>query len=199
MGRIYWYMKMLRFLGHPEAPMVGDADHPSDSLPSIRDVFPDQFPAPSAQAASIENPQSGTQQPPPEAAPSSAQEEAYAKRKYVCETCHKRFLRPSSLRAHLVVHTGDRPYPCPYPGCTKRFTSKSNMKRHRQTHGSAASDAAPAAGPSTAPGALDTVAAQASSSSSTSPSAGHFGVLNLDQLHPSHSPGAAGQQRNTNP
>lgn len=157
--------------------MVGDADQPSESLPSIREVFPDQFPPPSAQTSPAEDPASGAQLP---EGPTPLQDEAYAKRKYVCDTCQKRFLRPSSLKAHLVVHTGDRPYACPHAGCTKRFTSKSNMKRHHQTHGAPAPDAEAAAGPSTAP----------------SSSAGHFGVLNLGQRHahqPPPYPDAAGQ------
>ncbi|GJE97221.1 C2H2-type zinc finger protein [Phanerochaete sordida] len=182
--------------------MVGDADHPSESLPSIREVFPDQFPPSSAQAGATEDPQGGAQAP---EAPAAAQDDAYAKRKYVCETCQKRFLRPSSLKAHTVVHTGDRPYACPFPGCTKRFTSKSNMKRHHQTHGGAAPEPEPVAGSSTGPGTLAagapaTAASQAGGSSSAgSSSAGHFGVLNLGQQHPPRPPppqppGPAGQR-----
>lgn len=168
--------------------MVGDADQPSESLPSIREVFPDQFPPPSAQTSPAEDPASGAQLP---EGPTPLQDEAYAKRKYVCDTCQKRFLRPSSLKAHLVVHTGDRPYACPHAGCTKRFTSKSNMKRHHQTHGAPAPDAEAAAGPSTAQGTPAEPPAPAPSSS-----AGHFGVLNLGQRHahqPPPYPDAAGQ------
>jgi uncharacterized Zn-finger protein len=29
-----------------------------------------------------------------------------------CESCGKEFSRPSALKTHTYVHTGERPYPC---------------------------------------------------------------------------------------
>ncbi|KAJ1725899.1 hypothetical protein LPJ61_005567, partial [Coemansia biformis] len=43
-------------------------------------------------------------------------------RKYECEYCKKRFLRPSSLTSHVYTHTGERPFACAYPGCSRRFS-----------------------------------------------------------------------------
>ncbi|KAF9646655.1 hypothetical protein BDM02DRAFT_3099494 [Thelephora ganbajun] len=55
-------------------------------------------------------------------------------RKHVCHHCGKRFNRPSSLTIHYHTHTGERPYPCPYPGCLRTFNVSSNMRRHYRNH-----------------------------------------------------------------
>lgn len=55
-------------------------------------------------------------------------------RKYQCHFCHKRFARPSSLRTHTYSHTGQRPFPCTFEGCDKRFSVLSNMRRHLRRH-----------------------------------------------------------------
>ncbi|EJD00689.1 uncharacterized protein FOMMEDRAFT_47023, partial [Fomitiporia mediterranea MF3/22] len=51
-----------------------------------------------------------------------------------CHMCGKMFNRPSSLKIHLTTHTGERPFPCPYPGCGRAFNVSSNMRRHFRTH-----------------------------------------------------------------
>ncbi|PIA16978.1 hypothetical protein COEREDRAFT_25498, partial [Coemansia reversa NRRL 1564] len=55
-------------------------------------------------------------------------------RKYECEYCRKRFSRPSSLASHIYTHTGERPFACDFPGCSKRFSVQSNLRRHRKVH-----------------------------------------------------------------
>jgi hypothetical protein len=55
--------------------------------------------------------------------------------KHICQTCGRPFLRPSSLETHYRHHTGERPFPCPFPGCKRAepnngFSVQSNMKRH---------------------------------------------------------------------
>ncbi|KIP06094.1 hypothetical protein PHLGIDRAFT_472081 [Phlebiopsis gigantea 11061_1 CR5-6] len=86
-----------------------------EQLPSIRDIFPDYFPL-------MEEPEK------------SYTDAAYARRKYGCDLCEKRFQRPSSLQAHMVSHTGERPHACPITNCTKRYSTRSNMKRHVASH-----------------------------------------------------------------
>ncbi|KAJ7174791.1 hypothetical protein C8R46DRAFT_891860, partial [Mycena filopes] len=55
-------------------------------------------------------------------------------RKHICPQCHKRFQRPSSLKIHANIHTGDTPYSCPHPGCGRAFNVASNMRRHFRKH-----------------------------------------------------------------
>lgn len=59
-------------------------------------------------------------------------------RRHLCTVCEKLFLRPSSLRTHLLTHTGEKPHSCPVVGCDrhgegKGFSVRSNMKRHVRT------------------------------------------------------------------
>ncbi|XP_045449266.1 zinc finger protein 77 [Melitaea cinxia] len=48
-----------------------------------------------------------------------------------CPVCKQIYLR-SNLRAHLLTHSGKRPYHCVI--CNKAFTTKWNLKLHRWTH-----------------------------------------------------------------
>ncbi|KAJ3783351.1 hypothetical protein GGU10DRAFT_361091 [Lentinula aff. detonsa] len=49
-------------------------------------------------------------------------------RKHACSMCHKRFDRPSTLRKHLLVHTGEKAFQC--ETCGRRFGVASNLNRH---------------------------------------------------------------------
>ncbi|KAL0129040.1 hypothetical protein PUN28_004027 [Cardiocondyla obscurior] len=51
-----------------------------------------------------------------------------------CTFCSRVFPREKSLQAHLRTHTGERPYPCDYPGCTKAFTQSGQLKTHQRLH-----------------------------------------------------------------
>ena len=44
-----------------------------------------------------------------------------------CETCHKRFTRPSALAVHTHMHTGAKPFTCPV--CQRAFSVNSNLRR----------------------------------------------------------------------
>lgn len=51
-----------------------------------------------------------------------------------CTFCNRVFPREKSLQAHLRTHTGERPYPCDYPGCIKAFTQSGQLKTHQRLH-----------------------------------------------------------------
>ncbi|KAI8064962.1 hypothetical protein BDF21DRAFT_308284, partial [Thamnidium elegans] len=54
--------------------------------------------------------------------------------RYKCSQCLKTFSRPSSLRIHILSHTGEKPHVCPQVGCGRRFSVQSNMRRHLKVH-----------------------------------------------------------------
>lgn len=52
--------------------------------------------------------------------------------KNCCDICFKKFVSPSKLKRHYLIHTGQRPFKCDV--CGKTFTQASHVRTHRLTH-----------------------------------------------------------------
>jgi len=53
---------------------------------------------------------------------------------FICASCGRQFKLRQSLIGHMVTHTGERPYACRAPGCTKRFGQSGTRNFHERTH-----------------------------------------------------------------
>ncbi|CAH3029617.1 unnamed protein product [Porites evermanni] len=51
---------------------------------------------------------------------------------FQCRFCPKKFAQSGNLAAHERIHTGEKPFECKY--CGKRFTQSSAQKSHTMTH-----------------------------------------------------------------
>ena len=57
---------------------------------------------------------------------------ASSKKLFVCYICSKAYARPSTLRMHMRIHSGVRPYHCRI--CNKSFCQTANLSAHLRTH-----------------------------------------------------------------
>lgn len=63
-----------------------------------------------------------------------AAKKSQARKRKQCPVCGKVCSRPSTLKTHFLIHTGDNPFKCTWEGCNKCFNVKSNMQRHVKSH-----------------------------------------------------------------
>ena len=51
-----------------------------------------------------------------------------------CVREKRAFKAKYKLVNHVRVHTGEKPFPCPFPGCGKFFARSENLKIHKRIH-----------------------------------------------------------------
>lgn len=51
-----------------------------------------------------------------------------------CPRNGRAFKAKYKLVNHIRVHTGEKPFPCPFPNCGKVFARSENLKIHKRTH-----------------------------------------------------------------
>ena len=55
-------------------------------------------------------------------------------KQYICVICYKKFALGQYLKEHTYIHTGQKPFKCPYEGCTKAFRQAGKLSLHKKLH-----------------------------------------------------------------
>uniref|UniRef100_A0A1B0C8K8 C2H2-type domain-containing protein n=1 Tax=Lutzomyia longipalpis TaxID=7200 RepID=A0A1B0C8K8_LUTLO len=52
----------------------------------------------------------------------------------VCDICGQKLKHKTSLADHMTIHTGERPFKCTFPECTRSFRCKVSIDIHMRSH-----------------------------------------------------------------
>lgn len=53
---------------------------------------------------------------------------------FACVICYKQFALAQYLKEHTYIHTGQKPFKCPYENCTKAFRQAGKLSMHKKIH-----------------------------------------------------------------
>lgn len=54
--------------------------------------------------------------------------------RFTCDVCDRKLSSAQSLKDHVYCHTGEKPYACRFPGCSKRYRQGSQLSVHKRKH-----------------------------------------------------------------
>ena len=53
---------------------------------------------------------------------------------FVCDICGMKLVSKQTKLEHMFIHTGEKPYKCDVPDCTKRYRQTSQLSIHKKKH-----------------------------------------------------------------
>ena len=53
-------------------------------------------------------------------------------KRFKCQTCGKCLASQQNLKEHSYIHSGEKPYKCPYQGCSANFRQGTHLSAHKK-------------------------------------------------------------------